>query len=61
MPRKTKKTQFWSIRQGCKNMSGHLKQAAKELSTIPAYAVRDLTGQPHNQKPTCKLKKGWFE
>lgn len=40
---------------------GLLVQVAKEASTIPAYAMRELTGQPHDRKPTCTLKKGWFE
>ncbi|MEM8541963.1 MAG: hypothetical protein AAGF25_13500 [Pseudomonadota bacterium] len=33
----------------------------KEASTIPSYAMRELTGQPHDQKRKCTLKKGWFE
>jgi hypothetical protein len=40
---------------------GLLAQAAKELTSIPAYAMRELTGQPHDRKPRCSLKKGWFE
>jgi hypothetical protein len=40
---------------------GLLVQAAKEVSSIPAYAMRELTGQSHREKPRCKLKKGWFE
>lgn len=41
--------------------TGFWAQLAKEASTIPAYAARELTGQPHDRKPKCKLKSGWFE
>lgn len=61
MARQKKKTSFWDLKQGCKNMGGHLVQAGKELSSIPAYAGRELTGQPHRKKVKCGLKKGWFE
>ncbi len=40
---------------------GLFVQIAKEASTIPAYAMRELSGQPHDRKPKCTLKKGWFE
>lgn len=61
MTRKKKKTSFWDLKQGCKNVGGVLVQATKEVSSIPAYGMRELTGQPHRSKPTCSLKKGWFE
>lgn len=61
MVRKKKKTSFWDIKQGCRNVGGGIVQAGKEYSTIPAYAMRELTGMPHHKKPKCKLKKGWFE
>ena len=61
MARRKKKTSFWDLKQGCKNMGGHLEQAGKEYSSIVAYAGRELTGQSHRKKPKCKLKKGWFE
>ncbi|MEO0698037.1 MAG: hypothetical protein AAFR75_01065 [Pseudomonadota bacterium] len=38
-----------------------LSHLGKEASTIPAYAMRELTGQPQGQKAKCALKKGWFE
>lgn len=57
MARKRKtKSDFWSVRKGVKNVGAGLVQAGKELSTIPAYAVRG-----GRKKPRCKLKKGWFE
>ena len=61
MTRRKKKTSFWDHKQGCKNVGSLLVQAGKEISSIPAHAVRELTGQPHNKKVKCTLKKGWFE
>lgn len=50
------------IRQRHKELNkGFLVQFAKEASTIPAYAMRELTGQRHGRKPKGTLKKGWFE
>lgn len=61
MARRKKKTSFWNIKQGFKNVGGGFKQAGKEYSTIPAYALRQITGQPTRKDIKCKLKKGWFE
>jgi len=59
---RTKKTLKAQIKQQHKALNdGLLVQAAKELTTIPAYAMRELTGQPHDRKPKCTLRKGWFE
>ncbi len=50
------------MRQRRKELTkGLLIQAGKELSSISAYTVREVTGQPHGKKPKCTLKKGWFE
>lgn len=54
--KRKKKPDFWSVRKGVKNVGAGLVQAGKELSTIPAYAVRG-----GRKKASCKLKKGWFE
>jgi len=57
--KKSLKTQ---IKQQHKDLNkGLLIQAVKEVSSIPAYAMRELTGQSHHQKPKCSLKKEWFE
>ena len=57
-----RKTSFWNIKQGVKNVGKGIKLAGKEYSSIPAYAIRDLTGTPHDPKRRkCTLKKGWFE
>lgn len=61
MARKKQKTSSWDRQQIRKSVGGFLVQAGKELSSIPAYAARELTGQPHNKKVKCTLKKGWFE
>ena len=59
---RTKKSLKAQIKQRHKALNdGLLVQAAKELTTIPAYAIRELTGQSHDRKPKCSLKKGWFE
>lgn len=59
--RRQKKTSFWNVKQGFKNVGGGIWQAGKEYSSIAAYASRQLTGQPPRHKVKCKLKKGWFE
>ena len=41
--------------------TGFLVHLGKEASTIPAYGIRELTGQPQGRKSKCTLKKGWFE
>jgi hypothetical protein len=57
-----KKPARTGVKQRFKDMNdGLLVQFAKEASTIPAYAMRELTGQPHGEKAKCTLKKGWFE
>lgn len=65
MARKNKKTSFWDLKQGCKNVGSGIcdlgVQAAKEATSLPAYAARELTGQSHTKKPKVGLKKGWFE
>ncbi|WP_108816098.1 hypothetical protein [Loktanella sp. Alg231-35] len=61
MARKKKKSSFWDLKLGFKNLGGHLVQTGKELSSIPAYAARELTGQSHHKQVKAKLKKGWFE
>ena len=60
MARKTSRKQTFKKRSQALN-NGLLIQVAKELSSIPAYAMRELTGQPQGHKPKCTLKKGWFE
>lgn len=61
MPKRKTKTSFWDIKQGCKNIDSLVVQAGKEYSSISAYAFREITGQPHDRKVKCTLKKGWFE
>ena len=60
MARRKKKTSFWNIKQGFKNVGGGIAQAGREYTSVTAYAVRELTGQPQ-KKTKCNLKKGWFE
>ena len=59
--KRTKKTSFWDVKQGFKNVGGGLAQAGREYSSIAAYAAREVTGQPPRGKVRCELKKGWFE
>ena len=40
---------------------GIMVQAAKEISTIPAYAMREITGTKPPSQVKCTLKKCWFE
>lgn len=61
MARKKTTSEFWNIKLGCKNVGEVMVQAGREYSSIAAYAGRALTGQPHQQKRKCTLKKGWFE
>ena len=61
MPKK-RKSKFWKReKEGAKRIGRFAIQAGKELSSIPAFAARELTGTPHHPKPRCTLKKGWFE
>lgn len=55
-----KKTSFWDVKQGIKNVGGGIVQAGKEISSIPAYGVREVTGQSHSMKVRGTLKKGWL-
>lgn len=53
---------FWDReKKGAMRIGKLLIQATKELSSIPAHGVREITGQPHDKKPKAGLKKGWFE
>ncbi|WP_415404112.1 hypothetical protein [Tateyamaria sp. SN3-11] len=61
MPKRKTKTSFLDIKQGWKNVGSVVVQAGKEYSSIPAYAFREFTDQPHHKKVKCSLKKGWFE
>lgn len=38
-----------------------LVHLGREASSIPGYAMREVSGQRHGSKPKCTMKKGWFE
>ena len=60
--RKKNKKSFWQReKQGAVRVGKTVVQAGKEVSSIAAYAGRELTGQRHRVNPRCSLKKGWFE